>query len=687
MGDTMRRPIRVLRRRALSVFVQAALASLGALSLAQAATFNVTTNDDATSGSFGDSANATNLRAALIAANASTDASNTITFDPAVTSITLTFPPPLILNNLTIDGGAGVTIDGAGAYRPFFVGIDEATRTGVIPGISTASAPLRNRLSVTLKNLTLQNGVAKGGHGSGGGMGAGGAVFVNSAADVVLENVNFANNAAQGGDFGSSLGGGGLGGNAGSTSGGGMFGGGTSVYGGGAGVFGNGVSGGGGYTGSGGNPFTGTGVGGTGTRAPAGLSGSGGNNSSISGGANGGGGAGGGNGGAAGGFGGGDAIGGAGGFGGGGGGSYIGDAGPGGFGGGGGAGASAFGFGGTPGNGGNGGFGGGGGRGTNGNGGFGGGGGFSFGSSGAGGFGGGGGAGSPGGAGGVGAGAGGSNYGGGGLGAGGAVFVVSDSAGHGTLTIKQSAGSGSIYGGLAAGGNGANVGGAAGSGLFLMSVGDPQAYKFDVATKYVVSDAIADDSLASLPPGNVYTPGNGAGAIIQKYGVGILILNGNNTSAGDLSVNAGTLGGIGTLGPVVLAGGAAIAPGDPTLAAGVGTLTTGSYSFYANSKLLFQVGVDQANTDQLVVNGTVANAGAAGQVKVYVGQGMTAPVTGTPYTLISATTFNALATDFTIAGALPPLLSVVGSLTKVGNTLQLTISSFTSDRIFTDGFE
>jgi len=77
----MRRPIRVLRRRALFVFVQGALASLGALSLAQAATFNVTTNDDATSGSFGDSANATNLRAALIAANASTDESNTITFD------------------------------------------------------------------------------------------------------------------------------------------------------------------------------------------------------------------------------------------------------------------------------------------------------------------------------------------------------------------------------------------------------------------------------------------------------------------------------------------------------------------------------------------------------------------------------------------------------------------------------
>jgi len=97
--------------------------------------------------------------------------------------------------------------------------------------------------------------------------------------------------------------------------------------------------------------------------------------------------------------------------------------------------------------------------------------------------------------------------------------------------------------------------------------------------------------------------------------------------------------------------------------------------------------VDQADTDQLVVNGTVASAGVAGQVKVYVGQGMTAPVTGTAYTLISATTFNALATDFTIAGTLPPLLSVVGSLTKVGNTLQLTISSFTSDRIFADGFE
>jgi hypothetical protein len=131
----------------------------------------------------------------------------TITFAPGITTVNLTKVQDIPLTqDLTIDGGSGVTIDANGRSRIFFL----------------------SGGTITLRNLTLQNGVAAGGAGGvgnfsgGGAAGMGGAIFVN-AGSLVIDNVVFASNQAIGGNGGSSNGaflqggGGGVGGVGGSS--------------------------------------------------------------------------------------------------------------------------------------------------------------------------------------------------------------------------------------------------------------------------------------------------------------------------------------------------------------------------------------------------------------------------------------------------------------------------------------
>ncbi len=375
---------------------------------------------------------------------------------------------------ITIDGG-GFTVSPANTLPGFFAGGNPFTDT------STASV-------VTLQNLTITSALAQGGASKrgGGGMGAGGALFVNTNATVTLSNVSFTSNSAIGGRGnvgGSSL-----------TGGGGMRGVGASA-GGGFNTNAVGTTGGGAHfltsaSAAGGTGGASTGKGGgalgglDGSDGGDSASGGGGGTSSVNGG-NGGGSHSPGGGGTLTGAGGSAGIGGGAGgssssVAGGGGGGYVGGggtsvttrgAGGGGFGGGGGAGSAI-------GSGGGGGFGSGGGgsSGSNGGGGGGfggGGGGSSSGSAGAGGtggFGGGGGCGGSvggGGAGGFGGGSGetgGLLVGGGGMGAGGAIFVHTG----GTLTIESASfSSNSVAAGL-----GNTDGSAFGQDIFLVSGGN-----------------------------------------------------------------------------------------------------------------------------------------------------------------------------------------------------------------------
>ena len=122
-----------------------------------------------------------------------------VTIDPANSLFFL-----VITNHMTIkgSGAANLTISGNGTNRIFWI------QNGTI----------------TLQDLTLANGYAKGGKGSGGGMGAGGAIFMHEgkeggtgSIDLRLVNILLKNNKAIGGD------GGGYGGF-------GTFGGGASKY-------------------------------------------------------------------------------------------------------------------------------------------------------------------------------------------------------------------------------------------------------------------------------------------------------------------------------------------------------------------------------------------------------------------------------------------------------------------------
>jgi hypothetical protein len=90
--------------------------------------------------------------------------------------VALSGPLSPILNSVTISGH-GHTIDAGGDVRIFMVGVDAATQSDA----AYAGSVLAARPQVTINDLTLKAGFAEGGDsiGGGGGLGAGGALFVN----------------------------------------------------------------------------------------------------------------------------------------------------------------------------------------------------------------------------------------------------------------------------------------------------------------------------------------------------------------------------------------------------------------------------------------------------------------------------------------------------------------------------
>lgn len=193
---------------------------------AHAATYPVTVSNDP-----GDASVAGTLSHAIRAANVNSGADIIeLQTDVIVTGVMKN----LINSDLSLQSAAGSThsISGNDQFRPLFI------KSGI----------------VTIKNLTIRNGLAKGGGSGfgGGGAGLGGGLFVYDGT-VLLDQVAFNNNHAQGGSLDNALraGGGGMFGDARDNGGGGLFASSTSSNGG---YGGNGFYGGGnGGFGSGGN--------------------------------------------------------------------------------------------------------------------------------------------------------------------------------------------------------------------------------------------------------------------------------------------------------------------------------------------------------------------------------------------------------------------------------------------------
>lgn len=193
---------------------------------AHAATVTVTSTADSGAGS---------LRQVIGAAAAG----DTITFALPNPSVITLSSALVIAKNVTISGpgATALTISGNNVTRVFFIN----------PGAAGAtSGPPTTSLTVTISDLTIANGRAKGGDGgaagsaggSGGAAGMGGAVFINNG-NLTIRNVTFSSNQAIGGNafggggsFFGGAGGAGVGSNSVSTSFAGSAGGGGGAFGG-----------------------------------------------------------------------------------------------------------------------------------------------------------------------------------------------------------------------------------------------------------------------------------------------------------------------------------------------------------------------------------------------------------------------------------------------------------------------
>jgi autotransporter-associated beta strand protein len=211
----------------------------------------------------------------------------------------------------------------------------------------------------------------------------------------------------------------------------------------------------------------------------------------------------------------------------------------------------------------------------------------------------------------------------------------------------------------------AGAGAAAGSGIFLMS---GSTTTFDVTNTMTISDDIADDSATSLP-GGTYSAGNGNGAAITKTGTGLLVLSGTNTFTGGttvmdgtvqvdgaieaVTINGGTLGGVGNVGDVQLntgATGGSIGPGDSPGTLHLHSLKWKGAGASTHSGVKFQLGDSSSagNSDLMQMAGALTKDTSGGSFyNFHFSDGTGAPTPGATYTLATFSTMsNFSPTDF-----------------------------------------
>lgn len=150
---------------------------------------------------------------------------------------------------------------------------------------------------------------------------------------------------------------------------------------------------------------------------------------------------------------------------------------------------------------------------------------------------------------------------------------------------------------------------------------------------------------------------------------GTLLANnasGSATGTGAITVNGGFFGGTGTAsGAITINAGGAITPGD----GGAGTFTGGSSLTWNSDNTLagmtFDLGVNQAASDQLVLTGAFTKGTGSAFVFNFTDAGYTPSFA---YTLVTFGSTTFVAGDFSATGA-------AGNFAIVGNSLQFTLSA------------
>jgi len=195
---------------------------------------------------------------------------------------------------------------------------------------------------------------------------------------------------------------------------------------------------------------------------------------------------------------------------------------------------------------------------------------------------------------------------------------------------------------------------------------------------------------------------DGGSVSLVKVGAGTVALQNVNTYTSSTVVSGGVLEVNGQVKTVAANAGATLAgagiatdgmtiqPGavfSPGAAAGakIGTFDTSFMAWNGTGTMVFQLGVDSAHSDQLVV--TSFNAGGTG-FEFQFSDGATPPIPGVAYTLVSftSTTFAAGDFSFTYTGT-GPGSSMTGTFAMTATQLQFTPATVVSDLVFHDGFE
>ena len=177
----------------------------------------------------------------------------------------------------------------------------------------------------------------------------------------------------------------------------------------------------------------------------------------------------------------------------------------------------------------------------------------------------------------------------------------------------------------------------------------------NLSSAVVVHGAIIDTATSTIDIAQPLLDGGLSGGL-TKNGTGTLLLDGANTYTGTTTVNAGTLGGSGSIsGPVVVNSGATLAPGDSaigtfTLQNTPLTLASGSSTVMAlNKTTLTNASVSGAST--IAFGGTLVVKNLGGTLQ-----------TGDTFTLFSAGSYSG---SFSTVVAQTPNQTVTWDLTKL----------------------